>query len=423
MKVKLAYGRSGLTVNLPEQTQVVAAPFTEGVFDPMAALMNAIRQPIDSRPLAELVNPGDRVTIVHSDITRPAPNHLMIPALVTELERAGIRREDITLLNGLGTHRPQTEVELRTLLGDQIVDNYRYLQHDGEDEENLVFLGHTTQGHPVRVSAQLVNADVRILTGFIEPHLFAGYSGGPKAILPAVCGAESVFTNHGLQMIAHPKATWGICEGNPIWEEMREAALMTEPTFLLNVALNENKEITGIFAGEMLAAHKAGRDFVRDHSMVAVEEPFDIIVTTNSGYPLDQSLYQSVKGMSAAAPIVRPGGAIIMAARCEDGIPDHGRYLELLMTGGSPQGVLDMIAEPGFTAQDQWQVQIQAMIQLKAEVFVYSEGLSDKQISSALFTPCHDIVATVHQLLGKYGPQARICVMPEGPQTIAYIDT
>lgn len=421
MEIQLAYGRSGLVVNLPAQTEIVNAPFTAAIPDPAAALTAALRAPINSRPLAELVKPGDTVTIVHSDITRPAPNHLMIPALVDELEGAGIRREDITLLNGLGTHRPQTEAELRAMLGDAIVANYRCLQHDGHDDQNLVHLGQTSLGHPVRVNAHLMHADIRILTGFIEPHLFAGFSGGPKAILPAICGAESVFTNHGLEMIAHPQATWGVCEGNPIWEEMREAALMTEPTFLLNVALNENKEITGIFAGEMLAAHQAGREFVSQRSMVTVEQPFDIIVTTNSGYPLDQSLYQSVKGMSAAASIVRQGGAIIIATRCEDGIPDHGRYLELLIEGGSPQGVLDLISVPGFVSQDQWEVQLQAMIQLKAQVFVYSDGLSDEQITQALFTPCHDIAATVHQLLEKYGPQARICVMPEGPQTIAKI--
>ncbi len=215
MKTKLAYGRSHLEVNLPEQTQIVAAPFTPGLPDAPAALTAAIRRPIGTPPLAELVKAGDTVVIVHSDITRPAPNHLMIPALLAELEGAGVRRQDISLLNGLGTHRPQTEAELREMLGSAVVDNYECAQHDGLDEENLRFLGHTALGHPVRVNARLLEADVRILTGFIEPHLFAGFSGGPKAVLPAVCGAESVLTNHGRELIAHPQATWGICEGQP----------------------------------------------------------------------------------------------------------------------------------------------------------------------------------------------------------------
>ena len=222
-------------------------------------------------------------------------------------------------------------------------------------------------------------------------------------------------------MIAHPKATWGICEGNPIWEEMHEAALKVGPAFLLNVTLNENKDITAVFAGDLLQAHEAGREFVRRQAMVAVDEPYDIVITTNSGFPLDQNLYQTVKGMSAAVRIVREGGHIIMAGACEDGIPDHGRYLELLVEGGSPQGVLDMLARPGFGEQDQWQVQIQALIQLQAEVHVYSDGLSDEQIRRALFTPCRDIAATVKRLAEEVGPGARICAMPEGPQTIAYL--
>jgi lactate racemase len=421
MKVKLAYGRNGLIVNLPDSAEVVAAPALPGVADAGAALREAIRSPIGSPPLADLVRPGDTAVIVHSDITRATPNHLIAPVLLAELEAAGVRREDITLLNGLGTHRKQTEAELRSLLGDAVYDNYRCEQHDAYDDDLLVSLGTTMIGHPLRVNRLLLEADVRILTGFIEPHFFAGFSGGPKAVMPALCGAESVLTNHGRDMIAHPQATWGVCEGNPIWEEMRDAALRAQPTFLLNVTLNEDKEITAVFAGDLLQAHKAGRDFVRRQAMVAVDEPYDIAVTTNSGFPLDQNLYQTVKGMSAAARIVCDGGQIIMAAACEDGIPDHGRYAGLLVEGGSPQGVLDLLARPGFSEQDQWQVQIQALIQQRANVHVYSDGLSDEQIRRALFTPCRDIEATVSRLAEETGPGTRICVMPEGPQTIAYL--
>jgi nickel-dependent lactate racemase len=428
MDVTLAYGRTGLTVDLPGDTDLVVATALPGVANPAAALLQAIRQPIGSPPLADLVKTGDRVVIVHSDITRPTPNHIIMPVLLSELEAAGVRRQDITLLNGLGTHRAQTEAEMRALLGDAVYEHYRCLQHDAWDDANLVSLGETSLGNQLRVNRLLVDSDVRIFTGFIEPHLFAGYSGGPKAVLPALCGQESVLTNHSRKMIAHPKAIWGICEGNPIWEEMREAALKTDPTFLLNVTLNERKEITDVFAGDLLAAHEAGREFVREQAMTAVDEPYDIVITTNSGFPLDQNLYQTVKGMSAAVRIVREGGHIIMVAACEDGIPDHGRYLELLEEGGSPQGVLDMLSEPGFGEQDQWQVQIQAQIQLKAEVHVYSDGLSDEQISRALFTPCRDVAATVRRLAqeigsgGAPGQACRICAMPEGPQVIATID-
>jgi lactate racemase len=421
MHIKLAYGRNDLTVTLPDTVDVLAPRFLPGLPDEIKALREALRNPIGSAPLAELVNPGDEVVVVHTDITRATPNDRILPVLLDELESSGIARENITLLNGLGTHRLQTKTELRAMLGDRIVEDYHCLQHDCNDEANLVNLGETSLGHPVRINRSYLEADVRILTGFIEPHFFAGFSGGPKAVIPSLSGAESVFTNHGLEMIAHPKATWGVLEGNPIWEEMRAVALRTNPSFLLNVSLNVKHEITGIFAGDMLSAHAKGCAFVRENAMRAIDKPYDIVITTNSGYPLDQNLYQSVKGMSAANQIVRQGGSILMAAACEDGLPNHGRYAALLAEAGSPQGVIDMISKPGFSEQDQWQVQIQAQIQHRADVYVYSDGLTDQQIERALFIPCRNIEQTVSQLLEKYGSQARICVIPEGPQTIPYL--
>jgi nickel-dependent lactate racemase len=419
--VNLAYGRSGLTISVPESADVLASQFIPGLPDEAGAIRHALRQPVGSAPLREGVQPGESVVIVHSDLTRATPNDRILPVLLAELEQAGIRRQDITLLNGLGTHRRQTEAELRTLLGDGIVDNYRCLQHDAFDDDNLVPLDHTSLGNPVRINRHFLQADRRILTGFIEPHFFAGFSGGPKGVLPALAGFESVLSNHNWQMIAHPQATWGVCEGNLLWEEMREVALRTEPDFLLNVALNAGKEITAVFAGDLLEAHRAGREFVRRQAMAAVDDPYDMVITTNSGYPLDQNLYQTVKGMSAAARILGDGGTIIMAAACEDGLPDHGLYASLLAQADSPQAVLHLIEQAPLTRHDQWQVQIQATIQLRADVHVYSDGLSDEQISRALFTPCRDIEETVATLMRKYGENGRICVMPEGPQTIAYI--
>ncbi len=222
-------------------------------------------------------------------------------------------------------------------------------------------------------------------------------------------------------MISHPKATWGVTRGNPIWEEMLEVALQTKPTFILNVTLNSDRQITAVFAGDLLEAHFRGCEFVRQSAMVPVDTPFEIVVTTNNGYPLDQNLYQSVKGMSAANQIIREGGSILMATACQDGLPDHGRYATLLSEVDSPRRVLEMLTRPDFRVQDQWQVQIQAMIQMQAEVFVYSDGLTNEQIRKALFTPCRDIGKTVMQLLKRYGPEARVCALPEGPQAMAYL--
>ena len=416
MRTHLAYGRNGLDLDLPAQAVVLVPRPAPGLPDEAAVIRQALRAPIGSPPLRELVRPGDRTVIVHTDLTRATPNARLLPVLLEELEEAGLKPEDITLLNALGTHRPQTPAELRGLLGDFIVDHYRCLQHDAWAEADLVSFGSTALGHPVRVNRHYAEADVRILTGFIEPHFFAGFSGGPKGVLPSIAGFESVLSNHGREMIAHPGATWGVTGGNPIWEEMREVALRTAPTFLLNVAMNDSHQITGVFAGELLAAHAAGCAFVGEHALVKVAQPFDVVLTTNSGYPLDQNLYQSVKGMSAAARVVRPGGAILMAAECSDGLPAHGQYAALLARAGSPQGVLEMLAQPGFQSHDQWQVQTQAQIQLRADVYVFAGGLSDEEIRAALFSPVRDLPAALAGLLERYGP--RLCVLPDGPLTI-----
>lgn len=242
-------------------------------------------------------------------------------------------------------------------------------------------------------------------------------------VMPGMAGQKTVLGNHGATMIADPKATWGITHGNPLWEEVREVARKVNPTFILHVALNKDKKITNVFAGDFDTAHTTGCAFVKETAMVAVPQPYDIVITTNSGYPLDLNLYQAVKGMSAAAQVVRDGGSIIVAADCWDGIPDHGLYGELLQESDSPQALLDTIFAPGFLKQDQWQAQIQAQIQLKADVYVRTNNLTGQQIETALLKPCHSIEATVSELLKKYGPEASICILPEGPQTIPYVQS
>ena len=422
MQVQVAYGRTGLDIEVPSGTDIIQSTQLPGVTSEKAALEQAMRAPIESAPLADRVDPASRVVVVHTDITRATPNDRILPVVLDELLDAGVPRTHITLVNALGTHRPQTEGEHRALVGDSVYENFRCLQHDAFDDSLLVDMGRTSNGHPVRLHHLLVDSDLCILTGFIEPHFFAGFSGGPKGVLPSLAGFESVLSNHGRDMVGSPLATWGNLDGNPIWEEMKEVALMLDEVFLLNVTLNQQHEITGVFAGDLLAAHRKGTDFVRRHSMVPVGEPYDIVVSCNSGYPLDQNLYQCVKGMSAASQIVRPGGHIVMAAECADGIPDHGKYAELLRRGGSPNGILAMLDADGFEEHDQWQVQIQARIQQQADVHVFSGGLAETQVREALFIPCADVSKTVAKLAAPTnGAAPRICVMPDGPMTIAYV--
>jgi nickel-dependent lactate racemase len=421
VKINLAYGKTGLPLELNDgwNVTVVEPKFVPGLPNPPAALKQALQSPLGSPRLADVVKPANTVGIVFCDITRPAPSHLMIPAILAELPH--VPRENITLFNALGTHRPNSEVELRAMLGDELVNNYRIVQNNSTDQSTQVLLVPSSRGRDIRLNRKFVECDVKILTGFIEPHFFAGFSGGGKMIMPGMAGLSTVLGNHGAAMIANPQATWGVTWGNPIWEEIREIALKANPTFILHVTLNKGKEITGVFAGNFDAAHAAGCAFVKETAMAPVSQPFDIVITTNSGYPLDLNLYQAVKGMSAAAQVVRQGGAIIVAADCWDGIPNHGLYGRLLQATDSPQALLNTICAPGFLKQDQWQAQIQAQIQLKANVYVRTDNLTPAQIEEALLKPCASIEATVAQLRQHYGPQARICVLPEGPQTIPYI--
>jgi nickel-dependent lactate racemase len=431
MLIHLAYGKTGLEVDLPDDwdVTVVEPKYIPGLPEPRRAVTEALRSPLGTAPLREQVKATDRVGIIFSDITRATPHSLLIPAILDEL--AHVPPENITLFNALGTHRPNTETELRGMLGDRLYDGYTntqgkrayqsIVQNNAFDPTTQVHLGVTSRGHDIWLNRELVECDIKILTGFIEPHLFAGYSGGGKAIMPGMAGQRTVLANHDATMIANPHATWGVTQGNPVREEVREIALKTGGLFLLNVTLNRDRQVTGVFAGDLDAAHTAGCAFTRQTAMVSVPQPFDVVITSNSGYPLDLNLYQSVKGMSAAAQVVRDGGAIILAAECWDGIPEHGMYAKFLRQAHSPQELLERVTAPGFLEQDQWQVQIQAQIQLKAEVYVYSHHLTEEQIRTALLHPCSRIEDTVSELRKRYGPRATICVLPEGPLTIPYV--
>jgi nickel-dependent lactate racemase len=306
------------------------------------------------------------------------------------------------------------------MLTPEVVARYRVVNHECEKESDLVQVGTTRDGTPAMLNRHAVEADVRIVTGFIEPHFFAGFSGGPKGLMPGVAGLETVMSNHGARNIGDPNSTFGVLDGNPIWEEIREVALRTGPSFLLNVALNEERQITGVFAGDLFGAHKVGCDFVKRSAMHRCDAPFDVVLTTNSGYPLDLNLYQGVKGMSAGARIIKPGGTLILAAECREGVPAGSPLDKLLRSASGPEEILAMLATPGFVRAEQWQAQIQALVQRKAQVLLYS-SLPDEVVRAAHLTPCRDISATVKELVAKPGKDASVAALPQGPLSIPYL--
>ncbi|HNQ87207.1 MAG TPA: nickel-dependent lactate racemase [Verrucomicrobiota bacterium] len=419
MNVPLAYGQGHLPVDLPDgRTTVILPRHREGLPDEAAAVRQALRQPIGAPPLRQSLNPGSRVCIVFTDITRATPNDRILPWLLEEL--AEVPRERITLLNATGTHRPNTPAELDRLLSPAVARQYRVVNHECEDVSSLVALGTTRDGTPALINRHLVEADVRIITGFIEPHFFAGFSGGPKGIMPGVAGLKTVMSNHGALNIGHPQAAFGVTNGNPLWEEIRDIALRAGPAFLLNVALNEQRQITGVFAGDLLAAHKVGIEFVRASAMQKVDAPFDIVVTTNSGYPLDLNLYQGVKGMSAGARILKKNGLLILACECREGVPPGSPLDALLRSASGPEEILARLATPGYVRPEQWQAQIQALIQRQARVQLHS-SLADDVVRAAHLEPCPDVAAAVRAELARLGPSARVAALPQGPLTIPYL--
>jgi nickel-dependent lactate racemase len=423
VRVRLAYGETGLDIDVdPRAATVVEPVHHEARADQAAALADALRDPVAGPALRERVRPGQTVAISVCDGTRPQPRHLMVPAVLAELEGL-VRLDDVVVLVATGTHRGNTGAELRRMLGDEVVDRVRVVNHDARDRDRLVWVGTHGDGVPVWLNREWVEADVRITTGFVEPHFFAGFSGGPKLVAPGLAALETVLVLHDAARIGSPRATWGITRGNPVHDDVRAIAEATGVTFALDVVLNRDKDIVAAFGGDLLPMHAAACAAAKRMAMRPVPAPFDVVVTTNSGFPLDQNLYQSVKGMSAAFQVVRPGGTIVCAAECRDGFPDHGSYREVLASAASPQELLRTIQarSAGETVPDQWQVQIQARIQSGADVVMATSHLTDEELASAHLRQTRDVSETVARALAAAGPGARLCVLPEGPQTIPYL--
>lgn len=419
MKVTLAYGKNDLSVNVPDNSKVIEPTHLEQIENDHEAVLRALRNPSGTKPLREMVKSSDRVVIVISDITRPTPNQKLVPWILEELPHVPL--ENVTIINGLGTHRDQTREEFIEMLGETIVNTVRIINHHCHEKSELTRLGTSRFGCEVYLNKEYVEADFRIVTGFIEPHFFAGFSGGPKGIMPGIAGIETILTFHNAQMIGHPLATWGVLDNNPLQEMTREVNTFCKPDFLLNVALNGEKEITNVFAGELAEAHALGCAYVKEHAMIKCDHRYDVVITTNAGYPLDQNLYQAVKGMDAARKLVKQGGTILCAAECSDGMPDHGNFIKILQMRKSSKELLEMISDPSFRMFDQWEAQRLAMIQEWAEVYIYST-LPDESVEIAKLTPTKDIEQTLSELEGKYGAEMSIAVLPLGPLTIPYVE-
>ena len=420
MQVHLQYGTTGLNVEIPFSNATVIRPqFIPGLPNEALSFQKAVRNPIEATPLAQQIKSGNTVAVVIADITRALPSDRLLPWLFAEL--AHVPAENFTIIIGTGTHRACTPAEIEQMVGAQIAKNYRVINHNAYDDETLEVVGTLADGHsPLQMNQAYVQADKRIIIGFIEPHFMAGYSGGYKAVFPGVAGIKAIMHYHRAEAIGHPNSTWGVLKDNPTQDQIRHYGSVVPVDFCINITLNNKHEITRYFCGDVLAAHATGCAFAKETAMVACEQAFPFIITTNSGYPLDQNLYQAVKGMCAAAEVVTDGGTIATAARCNDGFPDHGNFTKLLLEHDSPKALLETIYQPGFHMLDQWQAQKLAQVQHKANVSLYSE-IPEAEVIKVRLQPIGNLNDYLQQKHTELGDDTPVAILPEGPMTIPYL--
>jgi nickel-dependent lactate racemase len=416
VRVELAYGRHGTAVEVPDSAEVIAPLDEPGLADEAASITAALRRPLVGAPLDALTAGAARVVVVFPDLTRPMPNRTVLPPLLAELARCGVPDDRITLLCATGTHRQATAAEMEELVGPAAVARYAIVDHDATDGDAHVAVG-AVDGTPVLLQRDYVEADLRIVTGFVEPHFFAGFSGGPKAVCPGLAATATILEAHHPRRIADSRATFVTRSGNPVHDFVRAATALAPPHLSLDVAINRSRQVTAVFAGPLPAGHDAACAHVEAAAVRVVDAPFDIVVSTNGGYPLDRNLYQAVKGMAAAERIVRPGGVIVMAAACEDGVPGDGAFARLL---AAAQTAADLVGASGAPELDRWQAQVLGRVLQRAEVHLYSEGL-DGVLGRGLVTVVPDVDDAVAAARARLGPGARVAVMPEGPLTVATV--
>ncbi len=411
-KIPLKYGKSAVDIEIPDRNllQVIKPNELPALGD--EEITRALKNPIGSKRLSGIVRKGDKVAIIVSDITRPSPSKKMLPPLLEELKKGGVAEKDITIIFALGIHRVQTVEEQKNLVGEAVFNRIKCIDHD---PDNVVSTGKTRNGTRVEVFKPIFEADIVVCTGNIEFHYFAGYSGGAKAIMPGVCSKNTIQDNHS-QML-HPKAAAGILEGNPVREDMEEVGEKVGIDFILNVVLNEKKEIVRAVAGHPFLAHREGLKYVDAMYKVEIKKPADIVIACAGGYPKDINLYQAQKALDNAKNAVRKGGTIILIGECADGIGEHV-FERWIRESTTPEDTLVKI-KTKFELGGHKLGAI-ALVQQKADICLVSK-LPPDLAKKAFFIPLSDLQSAVNKAMAKYGIDAGVIVMPYGGSTLPFV--
>ena len=423
IEVKISYGKKILTVHVPEKNLLDYACMRDvpGVANEEEAITRAIKNPIEMESLGKLAAPGQKIAIVVDDITRPTPTHKFLPPIAKELESAGIKDEDITVVFATGSHRAHTNDEKEFLLGAEFASRFKTVDHDANDKESMVFMGHTSRGTPVEVNKHVANADLKILTGSIKPHSYAGYSGGGKALLPGVCSMDTIIADHDYDSTLHPNALVGQMEGNPIRVDIEEAAFLVDNCFIVNGILNSKKEIVAVVAGDMIKAHREGARLLDSWAKVPVKGPADIVIAGCS-HPTSISYYQAANAISHCVripePIVRPGGSVIVAAPCPDGLGSDGPFYDLVKEANSPGEVLEKLRQPGFFVHDQWAAQSYCGDLMVVNLIMVTDAIDQKTVADMLATYAPSVKVALDMALEKLGPESKVIVISDSPYII-----
>jgi len=419
VRIDLAFGKTGLTLELPDafQYRILEARSARPVADAQAALESALDHPIGAPPLAELARGKSSAAISVCDITRPAPNRLTLPPILHRLEQAGIPRENITILIATGLHRPATESEIREICGEPVAASYRVVNHNARDLSSHRALGSTASGTPVYIDERFVAADLHITLGFIEPHLMLGYSGGRKLVAPGLAAQETIKVLHSPRFMRDSRSVEGSIDDNPLHRELLEIARIARHDFLLDVALTRDRAIAGVFAGHAEEAHRRGVEFVSKVMLEKLDQPADAVITTAAGYPLDLTFYQAIKGVTAAAHVVKPGGSILLLGACQEGA-GAPEFQRMLSSGLSDAQFLDRIQSAPVEV-DQWQLEKLALVTTSRRLLWYVPGLPAEFHSTLWGCSFSTAAAAVEELVAALPPNANIAVIPEGPYVLA----
>ena len=419
MEIDLAFGRTGLKAELPGgfRYRVLEARSAKPLADWQEALEAALDAPIGCAPLSMLAAGKKSAAISVCDITRPAPNSKTLPPLLRRLLEAGIPRQNITILIATGLHRAATPDEMREICGAEVAAGFRVVNHMAREFSSHRPLGRAPAGTPVYIDERFIAADLHITLGFIEPHLMLGYSGGRKLIAPGLAAKETIEVLHSPKFMRDPRAVEGSIEGNPLHQELLAISRMARHDFMLDVALARDRSIAAIFAGDPAHAHPCGYRFVSETMLESLPEPVDAVITTAAGYPLDLTYYQSIKGVTAASHIVKPGGHILLMGACEEGVGAE-EFRRMVLAGESDAGFLSRI-ESTPVAIDQWQLEKLALVTTRKHVSWYVPGLP-AEYREKLWGRCHPTPqAAMDGLARELAPGATVAVIPEGPYVLA----